>query len=191
MCRIFTALPTLFFVSWLDRENFALALLTNMLDVKTTVTLNAAHNSFWGTLVPVVGSMITTVITDVCVLFSAGGGGVKNGNAVATYCHFPAGKSAAVVMKDAVNIPLRSEIDWFKEFIKHAFYPTAGGVSACCGHDNDSRRQHALSAGGNRAGCINLHALRRCIRPCGVGRQLAKTIALAIALPSAPKNALV
>ncbi len=108
--------------SWLDRENFALAMLSNMLDLKSIISLNASTNTFFGTLVATLGAMITTVITTLVFFFLLVTLVVRMVMLWFLIAVAPLG-IAAKIMQDVVNIPFLAENDWGKAFLQQAFFP--------------------------------------------------------------------
>ena len=119
-------------VSVVNRENFALAMLSNMLDMKTIINLNATNNSFFGTLVSTVGAAIATLITTFVFFFLLVALVVRMVMLWVLIAVAPLGL-AAKILGDTVSIPFLSEVDWVKNFMRYAFYPLLASVPLSVG----------------------------------------------------------
>ena len=116
------ATPDSWATSAIDRENFALAMLSNMLDLKKIIRLSATTETFFGTLVATLGAMITTLLTAFIFFFLFIALVIRMIILWVLIAISPLAV-AAKIFEDVIKIPLLSETDFMKHFFSAAFFP--------------------------------------------------------------------
>ena len=112
-----------FFASWIDRDNFALAMLTNMLDVKSIMHLNAERSTFFGTLVATLGGLVTTVVTAATFFMLLVALVVRMVMLWVLIALAPLGVMYIILEEFFPRIPGLDQISPVETFMKYAFMP--------------------------------------------------------------------
>ena len=108
----------------IQRNNFSLALLSQMLDLKKIMSVNVQLNSAWGATVSTLGVMITTVITAFVFFFLLVAFITRMVVLWLLIAVAPLGVLLAIG-KDSLKIPGLDQVDFMGTFMKNAFFPTA------------------------------------------------------------------
>ena len=110
-------------VGMINRENFALAMLTNMLDFKSIITMSANNQGFFGTLTATLGAMVSTVVVTF-VFFMLFVALVVRMVYLWVLIAISPLALAATILKDMVpNMPGADQLNLVGDFIKYAFFP--------------------------------------------------------------------